>query len=270
MTNSPHHKSLETQIRNKLGAPTKNAKIHAHYIGAQGHPARKKDEQSKLIFLGTGILRIRKLTKEEFQIGKVRTEKLSSLSRDEQWQTWISLASSSHIYEVRSTAYIHLAQKKFSEQRMKYSKELFSLADSIDNWALSDTLSSMLAAELEREPRHFKIFKTWNRSANPWLRRQSLVGLYYYARLRKDPLPTQKTLPLVEQLLEDSHFYVQRGVGWTLREIDRVDSQAQRKFVEKNLHKISPTAWFATSELYSPNLRKKLVQKRKRARTHSI
>jgi 3-methyladenine DNA glycosylase AlkD len=136
----------------------------------------------------------------------------------------------------------------------------------IDNWALSDGLSSLLAEILEENPQYFARFKKWNKSGNPWLRRQSLVGIYYYARQRGKIYPPKEVLLLVKNLLEDDHFYIQKSVGWTLREIDRIDSSLQRSFVKKHLSRISGVAWYAASELYPAEMKRKLVIMRRRFR----
>ena len=55
-----------------------------------------------------------------------------------------------------------------------------------DNWAHSDGLSSIYARALEEMPELvLPVLQAWNRSDNPWKRRQSVVSLLYYARLRK-------------------------------------------------------------------------------------
>jgi len=134
----------------------------------------------------------------------------------------------------------------------------------VDNWGHSDALSGIYAGIRERNPSQVEAdYRLWNENTNPWLRRQSLVGLYYYARLRKKIPSTKIALSLIKARLKDPHFYVQKAVGWTLREVDRVARKEQRLFVEENLGSISSTAWFATSELYSATLKTRLVEERK-------
>lgn len=253
--------SYHKEIERMLGGPTANAAFLARYIGAQKHEARKADEQSRWIFWGANLPHQRSVAKTSFSF--------SHLSDEEQWKIWLKIWKATKIYDVKSIAQHWMFSRRLRPLRLKNHKDLFAMADDIDNWAHSDSLSSVLAEVLEEKPALFSIYKKWNRSKNPWLRRQSLVGIYCYARMRKKHVPVSKSLPLVARLLDDPHFYVQRAVGWTLREIDRVDAKAQRAFVLKYLNKINSVAWFATSELYPGKLRKELVAKRKSARTRS-
>lgn len=243
------------EIEKQLGARAARADYVARYVGAVKHEKRKPDEQSKLRYWGTSLPFQRQLARQNFSFSHLDDEKI--------WEQWLKVWKASDIHDVKSIAQHWMFARKRRELRLKRFKDLLAMAGDIDNWAHSDSLSSVLAEVLEAKPGLFKTYQKWNRSKNPWLRRQSLVGIYCYARSRKKPMPAAKSLKMVEALLDDPHFYVQRAVGWTLREIDRVDSKKQRAFVRKNLHRISGVAWFATSELYTPALRKELVEKRK-------
>jgi len=253
---------LSLQIERSFADPTSKSELLARYVGARGIPGRKPDEQSSLVYWGHTSPIQRELSKRDWEIVKT-TKKLSDLSLIESWKVWLAVWSCSNIFEVKNVALLALSSPAYGELRLKRAKDLFALAASIDNWAHSDSLSSMLAAIIEAKPDLLSKYTLWNRSKNPWLRRQSIVGVYYYARLRKKHISPKLAFSLIEPLLEDSHFYVQRGVGWALREADRVDSEAQRKFVRKNLSRISSVAWFATSEFYPLKLRSELTDLRK-------
>ncbi len=243
------------EIEKFLGGPTKNSEFLARYIGARNPKDRRPDEQSRLTYWGLPVPAQRKCAKAKFSF--------SHLSDDEQWPIWHSIWRESPIYDVKSVAMFWISDPKRKSLRLERYKDVTAMISEVDNWAHSDSLSAILAEILEVRPSLFDLYLKWNRSKNPWCRRQSIVGIYNYARLRKNPMPAEKSIPLVENLLEDPHFYVQRGVGWTLREIDRVNSKLQRAFVRENVRRIHPIAWFATTELYPTELRKKLVQLRK-------
>lgn len=270
---------LEAWIKQKLGtpAPAKTRDYVARYVGAVKHEARKSDEQSRLEFWGLNMPTHRAAAKEV----SARTKKefgLNSKSLPEndrlqaqiaEWTLWLGVWNRTSNYDVRSVVLIWMSAKERLQLRRRQWKDLFAMAETIDNWALSDGLSMMIADVLENDPKLFSHFKKWNTSKNPWLRRQSLVGIYCYARFRKKPIAPGLTLGLLEKLLDDPHFYVQRGVGWTLREVDRIDAKLQRAFVKKHLHRISGVAWFAASELYQEKDRKALVTARKEHRTRN-
>lgn len=247
-------KQLLESIKVLLKGPTPKARLLANYLGAQGHPLRKQDEQSSLEFWGHPVPRVRIVAKD------------LELSWSEARLLW----SASQIFEVRSIALyslVHLFREEPSKNRLQ---DLLKISGQIDNWVHSDTLSDIFADYLENNPGFLSVLKKWNRSSNPWLRRLSIVSIYYYARFRKKKVKASLALKMIENLIEDSHFFVQRGVGWSLREVDRVSPQQQRSFVKKNLMKISSVAWFATSELYSEKQRRSLVLLRKKNRKGDI
>lgn len=246
------------QIEKQLAGPTKDAESLRRYVGAVMPGQRSVDEQSRLIYWGHRVPTQRRIAKARFSF--------SHLSEDVQWGLWRAIWNESKIYDVKSVALLWLSAPERRALRLRRWREVLAMAAAVDNWAHSDGLSSILAEILEARPTLFGRLKKWNVSKNPWLRRQSLVAIYYYARSRKKLIPVAHVLPLVKRLLDDPHFYVQRGVGWTLREVDRVDARKQRAFVRKHVHNISATAWFATSELYPVSLRKQLVELRRAQR----
>ncbi len=238
--------------------------MSARYVGAQGLPGRKPDEISQLKFLGQSMPRLRECT----------VKKWNSLPLEEslQVQYWHGLFLHTKYFDLKSIALYWLGLRKKRSQRLSLltHHQLTQMVEEVDNWATSDGLSDIYADYLESNPKMLATLKKWNKSKNPWTRRQSIVGLYCYARMRNKVVPPKIALQLVKPLLLDHHVYVQKGVGWTLREVFNVNPKDQVKFVKKNLHLISSTAWFATSEFYPLDLKAELVQKRKTYRQKKV
>lgn len=61
--------------------------------------------------------------------------------------------------------------------------------------------------------------ETWNASESEWLRRISIVSLIHYNGKNAVFMTLDKVLPLVSNCLEDDRHYVQKAVGWELREM---------------------------------------------------
>jgi 3-methyladenine DNA glycosylase AlkD len=100
------------------------------------------------------------------------------------------------------------------------------MQDMVDNWALSDSLSKIYSKIFEIDSELiYPVLSDWNKSENPWKRRQSIVSLLYYSSTRKNVLPFIKYIRLIKRLLTDDDYYVQKGVGWTLRELGNVYSE---------------------------------------------
>lgn len=169
-------------------------------------------------------------------------------------------------FEVMSQAIYHYEKKSLSPNEFSI---ISTWIDRCDNWAHSDGLSSIYAQALEEMPELvLPALQKWNKSTNPWKRRQSVVSLLYYSRARKRVLPFKLMISMVHNLLDDEHYYVQKGVGWTIREIYNCYQELTTEFIVKNLMKISSNAWQATSEKLPKDLRKQLVSQRKASRNH--
>lgn len=251
------------EIRDRLHEqkPAKDAKFISRYVGSVGHEDRAADEQSKLKFLGLSMPQVNELAKHDYTF--------VSLPPDEQLKIWLELYHSSETHDELSIALSWMTRPKNMKLLMENQKELFRLQDRVDNWATSDSVSELIAAFSEVNPAaHLKQLQKWNRSRNPWERRQSLIGAYCYARKRKKPMSAANVYPLIENLIIDPHFFVQKAVGWVLREVEQVDPKGQRKFLRKHLSELSSAAYTTATEKF-PHEEKdelKLLRKEKRRR----
>lgn len=111
-------------------------------------------------------------------------------------------------------------------------------------WWHSDDLSKIYATSVEATP-HWIVptLKRWNKSDNPWKRRQSMVSLIEYASKRERFLPFVELLAFIEPLLDDDDYYVQKGLGWTLREIGNAYPQKFQGVMQKYAARLAPQAW---------------------------
>lgn len=110
------------------------------------------------------------------------------------------------------------------------------------------------------------LYKKWNGSDCRWKRRQSVVGLLEYASKRKKVLPFEKLISFVDALLGDEEHYVQKGVGWTLREIYNVYPEETVKYLKKKVLQISPKAYSAATEKLSKAMKEELKEQRRQER----
>lgn len=137
-------------------------------------------------------------------------------------------------------------------------------AASINCWDQSDTLSGVYAKLLEAKPdRVLPTLMDWNASENPWLRRQSLVSLLYYARFRKHVPDRTLVFDHVRARLFDDDYYVQKGVGWTIREAYNVWPEETLSFMQHHVLELSTAAWQAATEKLSPEQKAPLKAARK-------
>lgn len=241
----------------------------AAYVGGKFREDLVDEEKSKLTYVGLTVPTTKQIFKEGFSFAKMRVDKPKDQEEEinsNQFKIWNFIFNQSEIFEVKSLALMHFRNLP-EDFLIKELQDVRRLVDKVDNWAHSDELSHIYARLLEHSPKTiWPLLKDWNKSDNLWHRRQSLVGMLNYASQRKSVPQTTHMLKMIQNLLEDSSFYVQRGVGWSLREVYNVDPKAQVEFVKKHLMKISAIAWSAAGEKYPLALRKQLVESRKTGR----
>ena len=209
-------------------------------------------------------------------------DELRELSYEKRAPYWLAVWNRSRVHAALSQVLFFFEDWAQARKKMKKRGEiefvydplwpyLVAMVDRVENWAHSDGLSSLLSAALEeRQRERLPLLKKWNRDVKrPWYRRQSIVSLHYYSRSRQKPLASKVTLPMVQALLKDEHFYVQRGVGWTLRECYNVDPAATTTFVRKHVTNLSAIAFSAATEKMPAALKSELKTKRKHHRNVS-
>ena len=157
------------------------------------------------------------------------------------------LIKQSNISEVVSWALYRLDEFDI-EDLIKHKRIILSFADMIENWWHSDQLSSVYSKMLDTHKVLFDSLRNFNNSQRPWLKRQSIVSLYYYSSMRKHPLPFEMAIPLVEKLLLDEDYYVQKGVGWTIRELSQLYYNKTLDFMRVHAKHISSTAFSTAAE----------------------
>jgi 3-methyladenine DNA glycosylase AlkD len=175
-------------------------------------------------------------------------------SKIEEIKTWDYIWQKSKVYEVACLPLMHMCDGvKKGELLAPYLPVLKNWAHRIDNWAHSDSLSSIYVRILETDRKAMlPILEEWSDSQNPWLRRQSIVSLLYYSSARKNVLPFSKLISMVKKQMRNEHYYVQKGVGWALREIGNVYPSETLTFLEANIGAVSAAAFTAATEKLSP------------------
>jgi 3-methyladenine DNA glycosylase AlkD len=103
-------------------------------------------------------------------------------------------------------------------------------------WDTVDYINSELCAPFfKRFPGDIKkITFGWNRSDNFWLQRSSLLFQKNYKAALDNGLLTDYIL----HLSQSKEFFIQKAIGWVLREHSRFDPGWVRSFVEK--HELPP------------------------------
>jgi 3-methyladenine DNA glycosylase AlkD len=104
-----------------------------------------------------------------------------------------------------------------------------------------DTVDTISAGALATHFRRFPDVRTgalarWRRSNNFWLRRAAILFQLGYKKETDFPL----LCAIIRENLGSKEFFINKAIGWALRQYSRVDAQAVRDFVaETNLHPLS-------------------------------
>ncbi len=188
------------------------------------------------------------------------------LSLSEQLLIWNEIWLHSSSFEALSQCLLFVSKHLKSMD----SRELWNTTKGwtvkIDNWAHSDGLSAIYSHLLETETKLvYPQLKRWNNSKNPWERRQSLVALLEYSKKREKVLPVNKLFSLVKELLNDKDYFVQKGLGWTLREVGNVYPDETWEFLLRHCSKISAVAFSPAVEKLNLKKKEQLKLLRKRS-----
>lgn len=236
-----------------------------HFIQKQKFPSKEKQEiirrymtgqaPSNMQYLGLRIPVLRAILKNDLQVFKTDLEMQFQVFE----KNW---------FEAESFDQKHLSlfwlESLSDEDLVKLAKPLLRWSSVIDNWAHSDSLCGTYSRIFEVAPKqHLGQYKKWNRHQNPWLRRISMISLMYYSRLRETHPSFQQARDFVVPHLNAKEYYVQKAVGWTLREMYNVYPKQTLALMQKNIRQISSIAWVAASEKLKPADKKKLLAQRK-------
>lgn len=220
---------FEKEVENKLIALAKNK-------SAEDALKLQTYHGSQLPHLGLSIPEGRAAFKSGYSF--------STSPISEQLKIWDTIWKNSHCFEVMEQAiyFCHLLCKK---QYLVESWDTVKIwIDRVDNWDQCDGLSSFYSYILESKPmKVYPTLKKWNKSSHPWKRRASILSLLYYSSTKNSVLPFNKVLPLIKNLLCDEHYFVQKAIGWALRELGQVYPKETWKFLLINIKKLSTTAY---------------------------
>ncbi len=218
-----------------------------------------RDRGSSMEHLGIRFPTLRKRVKEGFSF--------YDLSDDEILAIWDRLWRTSRYGDVLFAAleyYAPLVRKRVSPALWPVVRHWHRR---VDNWCHCDGLSSLYSWILASDPAEvYPQLEVWNRAADQWLRRISIVSLIHYSGKNAVFMPLDRVLPLVTTCLEDERQHVQKAVGWVLRELGHAHPDEVRAYLEEHIATISAVAFRRAVERRSPGVKAELRALREAAR----
>jgi len=190
----------------------------------------------------------------------------SGLPHKEQLQIWNHVWHNNNNWRTQLQAFFYLESIMKDPEQLKAIWDLIVYwQDNSSDWAMNDSLSKIYTKALEVLPvKVYSQLKKWNKDADLWKRRQSVVSLLYYHSTKKTYLPFEKITALVTPLLADKEYYVQKGVGWTMRELYGVYPQEALAYFKTHIKDISAIAFTIAIEKLDKAGKEELKELRKR------
>ena len=140
----------------------------------------------------------------------------------------------SKIHEYRLTALMILTRKfaKASEVEKKVLYRFYlNNTQWINNWDLVDgSAREMVGGWLLDKKSERTILKKLAVSKNLWERRIAIIATWAF--LKKGDF--DDTFTIAEILLHDAHDLIHKAVGWMLREVGKVNEEAEETFLKKH------------------------------------
>jgi 3-methyladenine DNA glycosylase AlkD len=132
--------------------------------------------------------------------------------------------------------------------------------DSASGWGLSDSLASgPIARALVSDPRRFPAVLRWTTSPNIWRRRAATYALRAWVAAGRLGRPFR----VLERLVDDPEFWVQRAVGTWLRECWKKDPARTERFLRRHARHLPPVALTVATERAPRTLRLELRRLRR-------
>ncbi len=196
-------------------------------------------------------IRIKKYLKSPYEFYGINIPELRKISKDYknlEFDNFLSLFNKlfeSNNHEEMSIA-LFLMEHYFNKSPEKSWFFLINKLDKIKTWDHADELSTAILGKILLKNLSFmRQIKEMSKNKNPWIRRIAIVSNLPLIKKGKIEL----TLIMSEYLIYDEDVYVQKGVGWMLREAGKKDRIGIRNFILNHLDMKSHTFSYATEKM---------------------
>jgi 3-methyladenine DNA glycosylase AlkD len=101
----------------------------------------------------------------------------------------------------------------------------------LDGWAVADNLASVASRCLLHHPQRLDVVEGWVQSPHLWTRRAALVFTLPWTRDGRDP---ERMLGWAARLAGDREWFIQKAIGWWLRELSKRGAARVRLFLAEH------------------------------------
>jgi len=142
------------------------------------------------------------------------------------------------VWDLKIVAGRILARKSVEPDAKVWAFVTERLAD-LDGWAVADNLAMAGSRCLIADPRRLDAVEQWTHSPHLWTRRAALVFTLPWTKEKRDP---ERMLGWAARLAEDRQWFIQKAVGWWLRELSKRDPERVRRFLNEHGPKLTAVA----------------------------
>lgn len=103
-------------------------------------------------------------------------------------------------------------------------------------WDTIDTLIKPVGYLAWNDPRGDELMLEWSRDSNFWIRRVAIE----YQLLRKRATNTQVLSKIIQNNLESDEFFINKAIGWALRDYSKTNPEWVRDFIGQYQQKLAP------------------------------
>jgi 3-methyladenine DNA glycosylase AlkD len=142
------------------------------------------------------------------------------------------------VWDLKIVAGRILARKSIARDAKVLDFVTERMAD-LDGWAVADNLASVASRCLIEDPGRLDAVESWIENPHLWTRRAALVFTLPWAEEKRDP---ERMLGWAARLAEDREWFIQKAIGWWLRELSKRDPKRVRRFLNEHGGKLKGVA----------------------------
>jgi 3-methyladenine DNA glycosylase AlkD len=142
------------------------------------------------------------------------------------------------VWDLKIVAGRILARKSIEPDAKVWDFVTERVAD-LDGWAIADNLATVASRCLIADPDRLDVVETWIESPHLWTKRATLVFTLPWTEGKRDP---ERMLGWAARLADDREWFIQKAVGWWLRELSKRDPARVRRFLKEHGQKLTGVA----------------------------
>lgn len=151
-----------------------------------------------------------------------------------------------NIYEARIAAAKVLTQARIRPDDTPAWELIASWTQDFDSWAIADHVSMAAQKRLVADPSRLDGVEGWTASEHLWTRRAAFVSTLPWTK-QNHPKPDEiaardRILGWAATLASDHKWFMQKAIGWWLRELSKHDPERTQAFIAKHGDTLKPFA----------------------------